>query len=848
MQQLPAFLSVAPVEPEKESIEASRFRMGQYDKEVKEKLGEEVVKMILDAVENAEITKQKMEDIAQGFGPKVRGGHVSRNDACDSAEMRKILSDWYQHELYDMGGEEGVQKLVKLFESEEISLKPLASQLRRYLNKRSEEDKETIQMKVYEKLGENVIEMINNAVKNGAITKDKLEGIAKGLGPYVEKKHKERGQCDDLEIERILGDWFRKDLLDMNGERALNVLVKIFEKDEINLKDLATKLKGINTGIFKREDVVIVDSLKNSQNVFKTLLLIGKTGSGKSSLCNRLSGHEAKSDIFPQSSGAAPCTRETTFGIVKLGGKSEHYVSLIDTVGFDDPSNDTDVLTIAELVTKLRNGCDFIDTFGITINSQHRRVEGSLVAMLRVFEGMFGENFWKQAVLLLTHCQMDEKTKGRRRENTGKTDHELAQEYIENLREWFPKCEGLKYVFIDAGHFDQALKDIWDMLEEGQRLPTSAVNENVQSQPLNLTKALKEAEDKFKTDAEIRLKQHEQRWRQAFYNNQQVLEMEREKNRHLKEREKQTKRLADKNSKEMRDVKKTLQEMQKSKQESAEGKAPGTGEKEMEMTNSYEILIAKHIGDEDKVVVSQSFCGGTLSAIFAKCQQHEKPAVYWGVSKSHEDFMSRFGKLGGNQKQIYSLACNDSLGFGVFAMTGFGSCQQVVPDMDEVYPGTRKNKLNVRYNTVKATEEGKQGYRITTVGARHEHFYFVLTKDVEGFSARKQSYFTSAEWNTVSKMIEVEWKDGKIVTSICFCEKKKRYLVVMTESDAGQETRWDKGNRKDENWTNDKERGGFHPTVIFKDPTSGRVWRVVTTEKDKNRISTNVITDVLCNT
>ena len=48
MQQLPAFLSVAPVEPEKESIEASRFRMGQY--EVKEKLGEEVVKMILDTV------------------------------------------------------------------------------------------------------------------------------------------------------------------------------------------------------------------------------------------------------------------------------------------------------------------------------------------------------------------------------------------------------------------------------------------------------------------------------------------------------------------------------------------------------------------------------------------------------------------------------------------------------------------------------------------------------------------------------------------------------------------------------------------------------------------------------
>ena len=61
---------------------------------MKEKQGEEVVKMILDAVESAEITKQKMEDTAQGIGPKVRGGHSWRNES-DSPEMRKIISDWY---------------------------------------------------------------------------------------------------------------------------------------------------------------------------------------------------------------------------------------------------------------------------------------------------------------------------------------------------------------------------------------------------------------------------------------------------------------------------------------------------------------------------------------------------------------------------------------------------------------------------------------------------------------------------------------------------------------------------------------------------------------------------------
>ena len=128
-------------------------------------------------------------------------------------------------------------------------------------------------------------------------------------------------------------DAIQKDLFDMDSERALNVLVKILEKDEVNLKDLAAKLKGTNTGYLKKEDVVIVDSLKNSHNVFKTLLLIGKTGSGKSSLCNRLSGHEARSEIAKLSLSTAqklsspifPCC---SFVVVPPGNTSSylHYM------------------------------------------------------------------------------------------------------------------------------------------------------------------------------------------------------------------------------------------------------------------------------------------------------------------------------------------------------------------------------------------------------------------------------------------------------------------------------------------------------------------------------------------
>ena len=69
-----------------------------------------------------------------------------------------------------------------------------------------------------------------------------------------------------------------------------------------------------------------------------------------------------------------------------ISGNKERLVSLIDTIGFDDPDNDTDTKIIAELVDKLINNCDKIHLFVIAVNGQSPRMDGSLVAMLKIFK------------------------------------------------------------------------------------------------------------------------------------------------------------------------------------------------------------------------------------------------------------------------------------------------------------------------------------------------------------------------------------------------------------------------------------------------------------------------------
>ena len=112
----------------------------------------------------------------------------------------------------------------------------------------------------------------------------------------------------------------------------------------------------------------------------------GPKFAGKSTLCNRIAGIPHDATLFPVSAASVSCTQSTSFANVPFGGDNEKLLSLIDTIGFDDPNNDTDIKIIVELVDKLKNRVDFVNLFIIAVNGQNRRLDGSLVAMIKIFQ------------------------------------------------------------------------------------------------------------------------------------------------------------------------------------------------------------------------------------------------------------------------------------------------------------------------------------------------------------------------------------------------------------------------------------------------------------------------------
>ena len=224
------------------------------------------------------------------------------------------------------------------------------------------------------------------------------------------------------------------------------------------------------------------NNLKNNNR--KKILIIGSVGAGKSTLCNVMSGEEPSSNKFPVSPEPDSRTAHTHLSNVFFNKDCGKPVSIIDTEGFNAQSERfSDAKIISNIVVTLQKKCDFVNLFVIVINGAQVRFDGSIIGMMRVFESMFGEEFWKRAVIVFTYVSMDKVSRQKRLRHYGRHDEELAELYMERIRKEFTNIEhNLEFFFIDAlrlqsdhdeeQHFQKSMLDLWITLEASPPLST----------------------------------------------------------------------------------------------------------------------------------------------------------------------------------------------------------------------------------------------------------------------------------------------------------------------------------------------------------------------------------------
>ena len=135
---------------------------------------------------------------------------------------------------------------------------------------------------------------------------------------------------------------------------------------------------------------------QNNDNIYN-ILLIGETGTGKSSLGNFIIGEEA----FEVSEDPESCTTDT----IRKMSKIDPQIAIVDTPGLQD-SQGRDKVHYDQMV-KIITEMKYLHLVCIILNFTNPRFTQSIQYMIKFLCNLFPKNFAKHVAIIFTHYDHD---------------------------------------------------------------------------------------------------------------------------------------------------------------------------------------------------------------------------------------------------------------------------------------------------------------------------------------------------------------------------------------------------------------------------------------------------------
>merc|ERR1711892_613848 len=237
------------------------------------------------------------------------------------------------------------------------------------------------------------------------------------------------------------------------------------------------------------------------------IVLVGPTGSGKSSLANALLGCDPQSPdcLFLVCDSMDSCTKNTTYGTGSWLGDGQNF-TVVDSPGFGDSDLEDDEL-IEEMLDVLKNTIKHSSTILLVLKGTETRFNAALLDMLTKMSSIFGKRWWQYMVIGVSFWKLDQDSIDEREamceHNPAKCKNEdwFIREINKQIKEKFHIEKNFTYAFIDS--YSQAWPDDEDPVQQGHFQEQAGVlwNETISR---NSSLVFKGIDDVLDENAEMR--------------------------------------------------------------------------------------------------------------------------------------------------------------------------------------------------------------------------------------------------------------------------------------------------------------------------------------------------------
>merc|ERR1719474_1891909 len=232
----------------------------------------------------------------------------------------------------------------------------------------------------------------------------KLTELSEGA---AEQKEKQEALENELKTEKDARkkqeDAFKKGKRELLI-RSIGVLKDRLKEKRIELCTANGKVSDLDSQI-KDEEKYLENFTVERDESTKIIVTLGMTGSGKSTLCNRLKGDKSRGGNkggIRTSGGSKSCTQDNSKHHVQIG---DHRMTVIDTPGLGDSNGRARDRRHCNRLCAFMKGCGGINAFVLVRNGAIVRFDKHFQNMLTDYVRMFGDEFLGRLIVVATRIE-----------------------------------------------------------------------------------------------------------------------------------------------------------------------------------------------------------------------------------------------------------------------------------------------------------------------------------------------------------------------------------------------------------------------------------------------------------